>query len=223
MIKALQHNPMAMFDGRALLNQHLADGLATCPQLHPFLVQIQPTDYSTVEETLYLSTLKTPFSPMFMCRNQGGEVYSLEFSHASLDFQTWAAELKNLMPNAQWVEQSNADDEFARNLFPEHTKQVLPTRALSVRIEATPFQQRIWNTLLHLPAGCISKYRDLADYNGTPNASRAVGTALGQNRIAYLIPCHRVLSTRGLNTGFRWGNALKDALLDWEFERCNAK
>jgi AraC family transcriptional regulator of adaptative response/methylated-DNA-[protein]-cysteine methyltransferase len=223
MIKALEQNPMAMFDGRALLYQHLQDGLSSCPQLHPFLVQIKPTEYNTVEETLYLSSFNTPFSPMFICRNQGGEVYSLEFSNANLDFKTWAEELKSLLPKAHWVEQTNAADDFARALFPEHAKPIRPTQPLSVRIETTLFQQQIWNLLLHLPAGHITKYRDLADYNGTPNASRAVGTALGQNRVAYLIPCHRVLSTRGLNTGFRWGAALKEALLDWEFEHTNAK
>lgn len=218
MIKILQKNNLAMMDGTALLHQTLENGKASCPQLHPFLVELHAIKHNTVTDTLYLSSCNTPFAPMFVCTNQAGDLYSLEFGHEALNFEQWSTQLHGLMPHAHWEQQPNIAQGFADQLFPKHPSVTRPKQPLNVHIEATPFQLDIWNLLLHLPVGCVTNYRNLANRNGTPNASRALGTALGNNRVGYLIPCHRVLSVKGTTTGFRWGTALKEALLDWEFE-----
>ena len=80
----------------------------------------------------------------------------------------------------------------------------------------TPFQISIWEALTKIPKGETTTYASIAELIGRPKAVRAVGTAIGANPIAYLIPCHRVLRTDGGLGGFRWGLDVKKKMLAWE-------
>jgi AraC family transcriptional regulator of adaptative response/methylated-DNA-[protein]-cysteine methyltransferase len=75
--------------------------------------------------------------------------------------------------------------------------------------------------LLLLPFGSKSSYNKIAEQIGKPKASRAVGTAIGKNPIAFIIPCHRVVQTNGQLGGYMWGIERKAAILRWEFENKN--
>jgi AraC family transcriptional regulator of adaptative response/methylated-DNA-[protein]-cysteine methyltransferase len=87
---------------------------------------------------------------------------------------------------------------------------------LPLDIQGTAFQQRVWNTLLKIPAGTTATYTDIARMIGMPNATRAVAQACGANRLAVAIPCHRVIRSDGSLSGYRWGVVRKRALLDRE-------
>lgn len=80
----------------------------------------------------------------------------------------------------------------------------------------TPFQQAVWQALLSIPQGATCSYGELAAAIGNPSAVRAVGTAVGRNPISILIPCHRVLSSKGQLTGYAGGVWRKQALLTLE-------
>jgi len=80
----------------------------------------------------------------------------------------------------------------------------------------TEFQQSIWRALQQIPKGKTTTYAQIAEAIGRPKAVRAVGTAIGANPIAYLIPCHRVTKSDGGIGGFRWGLECKKKILDWE-------
>ena len=80
----------------------------------------------------------------------------------------------------------------------------------------TPFQMRVWNELLRIPAGTTTTYSRVATAIGHPNAVRAVARANGDNRIAILIPCHRVIGSDGSLTGYGGGLSRKKKLLDLE-------
>jgi AraC family transcriptional regulator of adaptative response/methylated-DNA-[protein]-cysteine methyltransferase len=80
----------------------------------------------------------------------------------------------------------------------------------------TNFQLKVWQAFLRIPPGSVVAYEGLGQLLGAPNASRAIGTAIGQNPIACLIPCHRVIRKTGLLGGYRWGEPRKRALLAWE-------
>ncbi len=80
----------------------------------------------------------------------------------------------------------------------------------------TEFQLSIWQALQRIPKGKTTTYAQIAEAIGRPKAVRAVGTAIGANPIAYLIPCHRVIRTDGSLGGFRWGLECKKAMLEWE-------
>lgn len=80
----------------------------------------------------------------------------------------------------------------------------------------TPFQLKVWRALLDIPYGQTTTYGELARRLGKPNAARAVGAANGQNPVAIVIPCHRVIGSDGSLTGYASGVDIKDALLGLE-------
>ncbi len=90
------------------------------------------------------------------------------------------------------------------------------TRPLPLLLKGTNFQLKVWEALLAVPPGAAVSYQAVARYIHLPNAARAVGSAIGQNRIAYLIPCHRVIQTLGDFGQYRWGGVRKKAMLGWE-------
>lgn len=94
-----------------------------------------------------------------------------------------------------------------------------PGRPLSVLLRGTPFQTQVWRALLAIPEGQVWSYAELARRAGCPGAVRAVGTALGQNPVGYLIPCHRVVRATGAAGEYRWGTTRKQVLLATEGAR----
>ena len=82
-----------------------------------------------------------------------------------------------------------------------------------LHVKGTPFQIRVWRALLGIPEGSISNYGKIAAALGMPGASRAVGSAVGANRISLLIPCHRVIRADGGLGGYRWGTERKRKML----------
>ena len=89
----------------------------------------------------------------------------------------------------------------------------LPTQLL---ISGTPFQISVWQAALQIPAGKTATYQEIAHAIGRPKAWRAVANALGSNKIAYFIPCHRVLRSNGALGGYKWGIERKQKLLKKE-------
>ena len=90
---------------------------------------------------------------------------------------------------------------------------------LRLWVRGTSFQHAVWKALLRIPAGSLTTYRRVAEAIGNPDAARAVGTAVGANPVALLIPCHRVIRETGAFTGYRWGVGRKRALIAWESGR----
>lgn len=80
-------------------------------------------------------------------------------------------------------------------------------------LAGTPFQLRVWLALLQLPKGSVMTYQQLASLIHAPRAMRSIGQALKANPVAYVLPCHRVISASGKLGGYRWGSALKRRLL----------
>jgi len=83
-------------------------------------------------------------------------------------------------------------------------------------LSGTDFQINVWHATMQIPAGKTITYQELAQKIGLPQAFRAVANALGQNKIAYLIPCHRVIRTDGSLGGYKWGIERKKKLLEFE-------
>jgi AraC family transcriptional regulator of adaptative response/methylated-DNA-[protein]-cysteine methyltransferase len=88
-----------------------------------------------------------------------------------------------------------------------------PRHGVAILLVGTPFQLRAWCTLLDVPFGATTTYGALAASLEQPGAARAVGTAVGANPVAVLVPCHRVVGAAGALGGYRWGLATKRALL----------
>ena len=87
---------------------------------------------------------------------------------------------------------------------------------IPLHVRGTDFQLNVWNELLKIPSGKLSTYKTIAENIGNPKANRAVGTAVGQNPVSYLIPCHRVVRTDGGLGGYHWGIEVKKKMLGME-------
>jgi len=87
---------------------------------------------------------------------------------------------------------------------------------LPLDIQGTAFQERVWQALQNIPAGCTASYRDIANTIGAPRSHRAVAQACGANNLAVAIPCHRVVRSDGGLSGYRWGIDRKRSLLETE-------
>lgn len=101
----------------------------------------------------------------------------------------------------------------AQQIFSPDTARRSPLKILA---QGTNFQLKVWEALLRIPPGAVTTYRKIAESIGRPGAVRAVGTAIGNNPVGYLIPCHRVIQSTGNLGGYHWGETRKNALLGRE-------
>ncbi|PNV86371.1 MAG: hypothetical protein C0610_07030, partial [Desulfobacteraceae bacterium] len=102
---------------------------------------------------------------------------------------------------------------IAKRIF---TRQKNENGSLTLLVKGTNFQINVWKALLSTPSGLLCSYSQVARTIGNPSASRAVGTAIAVNPVAYLIPCHRVIRKVGIPGDYRWGGIRKKALIAWE-------
>ena len=109
-------------------------------------------------------------------------------------------------------------DPFSRALMTSALAMIeaQPVKPPPIDLRGTDFQKRIWQTLLDVPAGSIISYKELARRAGAPLAVRAVAGACAANPLALIVPCHRIVREDGGLSGYRWGVARKQALLERE-------
>jgi AraC family transcriptional regulator of adaptative response/methylated-DNA-[protein]-cysteine methyltransferase len=100
--------------------------------------------------------------------------------------------------------------------FEAHIAGTAPRPELPLDLRGTAFQVRVWKFLLGVPDGAVVSYGEVAGGIGAPKAVRAAASACAANRIAVLVPCHRVLRGDGGLGGYRWGLDRKRALIDAE-------
>ena len=122
------------------------------------------------------------------------------------------AELRKMFPDAELKIRSDKHQEAAKASF---LKDVEHPPMVILHLKGTPFQYKVWNALLGSVKATHTTYSALAGALGNPGAVRAVGSAVGRNPVAYLIPCHRVRRVDGLGD-YRWGVEMKAAIIEWE-------
>ena len=128
------------------------------------------------------------------------------------------AQLQQAWPRANLIHDPAATADIARRIFAPLA--AAPRQSLAVLVKGSNFQIQVWRALLALPPGAVTTYGDLAAALHRPQSARAVGTAIGANPVAMLIPCHRVIRAGGEPGGYRWDITRKVALLGWE-AACN--
>lgn len=124
------------------------------------------------------------------------------------------ADMTRRWPQADYIVDHDLTAPLARRIFCREEWQ--PDRPLRVTFIGTDFEIRVWESLLQIPLGKLTSYSALAGQIGKPQASRAVGAAVGKNPIAFVVPCHRVMGKSGALTGYHWGLTRKRAMLGWE-------
>jgi AraC family transcriptional regulator of adaptative response/methylated-DNA-[protein]-cysteine methyltransferase len=127
------------------------------------------------------------------------------------------ADMKRRWPKATYVEDYLTTAPVAQRIFdPKLWRSDQPLRVVLI---GTDFEVRVWETLLRIPMGRAVSYSDIATKIKAPNASRAVGAAIGKNPVSFVVPCHRALGKDGKLTGYHWGITRKQAMLGWEAGR----
>ncbi len=91
--------------------------------------------------------------------------------------------------------------------------------SLRLLVKGTGFRVKVWEALLKIPFGSVTSYQNIANAVGQPKATRAVGTAIANNPVAYLIPCHRIIRSEGVIGNYRWDSDRKGAIIGWEKAR----
>ena len=92
-------------------------------------------------------------------------------------------------------------------------------KKLHLFVKGTNFQVKVWEALLRLPMGSVTTYQGIAEKIENPKAMQAVGSAVGSNHIAYLIPCHRVIRKDGVLGEYRWSAQRKKSIIGWEMAK----
>lgn len=202
----------------SVLETSFAVGLSSPGRLHDLMVNVEavtPGEYKSRGERLRINYgfHPTPFGNCLIAVTDRG-ICRLEFQDSAPE-EDYIQNLMDSWPNAMINRNPGKTQGYIEQIFT--LQQRNQTRPIHLFLKGTNFQLKVWQALLNIPSGCITSYGYLAKQIDQPHASRAVGTALGNNPIGYLIPCHRVLRGDGAIGGYRWGTNRKLAILGCEF------
>lgn len=194
-------------------------GLSGTGRLHDLFIQIEgmtPAEYKHGGKNLSInySFAQSPFGNIIIASTPKG-ICHLAFVEDELNA---FFDLKSQFPNAEFRKRADQIQQNALNIFSHDFSKLSEVK---LHLKGSEFQLKVWQALLKIPLGQLSTYGNIAKSIENPNASRAVGTAIGSNPIAFLIPCHRVIQSSGLIGGYMWGNTRKSAIIAWEGAKIN--
>ncbi|HEX6171568.1 MAG TPA: methylated-DNA--[protein]-cysteine S-methyltransferase [Chitinophagaceae bacterium] len=221
--KFLQY--ISLQHAKKLLQQHtISDaayetGLSGSSRLHDLFVSIEgmtPGEFKNGGEQLQInySFAETPFGNIIVASTAKG-ICHLAFAD---DEKAALQQLQLQFPKATFRQVVDTIQQNALFIFTQDWKDL---SKIKLHLKGTPFQIKVWEALLKIPMGDVSTYSGVANTINNPNASRAVGTAIGDNPVAFLIPCHRVIRSTGDFGQYHWGSIRKTAMIGWEAAKVN--
>ena len=189
-------------------------GLSGTSRLHDLFIHIEgmtPGEYKNGGEKLSInySFAESPFGNILVAATEKG-ICHMAFADEPSEA---LVVLQQKFPQARYCPSTDALQENALSIF---TQDWSKPDKIKLHLKGTDFQLKVWKTLLDIPPGQLTTYGNMAAKLQNPKASRAVGTAIGDNPIAYLIPCHRVIRSSGELGGYHWGLTRKAAIIGWE-------
>jgi AraC family transcriptional regulator of adaptative response/methylated-DNA-[protein]-cysteine methyltransferase len=216
----VEHAKTVLKQSRNLLDASFASGLSGTARLHDLFVSIEavtPGDFRREGAGLTIEhgTHNSPFGPVLVATTARG-ICGLFFLSDRGDEARQVASLQKQWPSATLRPNPRAGRAHAERIFALDSAVASPIPLL---LNGTNFQLNVWKALLKIPAGTLVTYQQLALAAGTPEAVRAVGTAVGRNPVSFLIPCHRVIRKSGAFGNYGGGVDRKKAMLAWEAAR----
>ena len=210
----LKYARQKLKEGASVLDAAYASGLSGTGRIHDLFVTlsaVSPGEYKNGGENMVISYsfVSSPFGELILAETQRG-ICNLMFIDSH---KRGVEDLRIEWPKAQLKEQAGKQAAAIAQFFSEKERAEKP---IHLHLKGSSFQIQVWEALLKIPRGNLVAYGDIARHIGKPRASRAVGTAIGANPIAYLIPCHRVIKSVGAIGEYRWGKGRKMALVGWE-------
>lgn len=212
---SLEHAKNLLKEEKAsLFDTAYETGLSSTSRLHDLFVNIEgmsPAEYKNGGKSLNISYSfsESPFGKVIAAFTEKGICY-MAFEN---DKETALGNLKSKFPNASFLEKQ---DELQKNALSIFNTDWTKLNTVKLHLKGTDFQLKVWESLLSIPMGKLSTYGNLAEKIGNSKASRAVGTAIGSNPVAFLIPCHRVIQSSGNIGGYMWGSERKQLIIGWE-------
>lgn len=216
---SLEHAKKILKETQAtLFDTAIETGLSGTGRLHDLFVNIEgmtPGEYKNGGETLHInySFTNTPFGNMIVASTAKG-ICHMSFADEGRDEARLT--LKNIFPNANYTQTVDTHQQNALLVFRQDWSN---QEKIKLHLKGTAFQLKVWQTLLKVPAAGLITYADLATQSGHQGAFRAVGTAIGKNPVAFLIPCHRVITSTGETGQYHWGENRKNTIIGWEAAR----
>jgi len=186
-------------------------GMVRLPNLPLIIEEITSNEYEDKGKSLIInySFAESIFGDILVASTKKGICYMAFFDDQQVPFLS----LKKRFPNATFVQQTDDIQQNALKVYTHNRDTIDP---IKLHLKGTDFQINVWKALLKIPMGSLATYGNIAEIIQNPNAARAVGTAIGSNPIAYLIPCHRVVQASGLFGGYMWGTTRKVVINGWE-------
>lgn len=221
---SLSHAKKLLADQHSIMETAHEVGLSGSSRLHDLFISIEgmtPGEYKNGGSNLNINynVVTTPFGGALIASTSKG-VCHLSFLNADHTEEENLAELKEHFPKANFQKKADPLQENALKLFNEDWGDL---KKIKLHLKGTSFQLKVWECLLTLPESSLVSYKDIASLLKSPNSSRAVGSAIGKNHVAFLIPCHRVIQSGGGLGGYKWGLPLKSAMIGWEAARQSRK
>jgi AraC family transcriptional regulator of adaptative response/methylated-DNA-[protein]-cysteine methyltransferase len=219
---SLEHAKKLLKDSQATLFDTAIDtGLSGTGRLHDLFINIEgmtPAEYKYGGKNLFInySFAESPFGNIIVASTAKGVCY-MSFND---DEQEALQDLVTVFPNASFTRKLDMLQQNALFIFQSDWSKL---NQIKLHLKGTAFQLKVWETLLKIPMGGIASYGSIAKKIDQVSASRAVGTAIRHNPVAYLIPCHRVIQSSGEIGGYMWGSTRKSAILGWEAARVTGK
>ncbi|MGS2738053.1 methylated-DNA--[protein]-cysteine S-methyltransferase [Sinomicrobium sp. M5D2P17] len=196
-------------------------GLSGTGRLHDLFIKIEgmtPGEYKNGGEklTINYSFAESPFGNILVASTAKG-ICHIAFS--ANEEEAFLALTQNF-PKAQFRQMTDLIQQNALHVFTHNWDEI---DQVKLHLKGTEFQLKVWEALLQVPMGQLSTYGNIAMNIGNEKGSRAVGTAIGSNPVAFLIPCHRVIRSTGVIDGYRWGNNRKAAIIGWEAAKTDSE
>jgi len=202
--------------GNSVLESALEAGLSGPGRLHDLCIKLESATPGEIKNggsgwVIHAGCADSPFGPCLIAESPRG------ICHLSFDPAPAWNYLQTIWPNAELVrDDQRAAALCARMFHRQPTEAPSSLQPMKLFVRGTAFQVVVWQALLRIPEGRLASYGHLAKAVGNPRASRAVGTAIGNNPVAFLIPCHRIIRETGALGGYRWGPIRKKAIQAWE-------
>ena len=161
---------------------------------------------------------ETPFGAALIGITERGVCW-LSFINTDEDSRYEMDKMKEHWYNSVFHQDQQLTKDYANKIFDRKLQTQVSSKStekIHLFVKGTNFQIKVWEALLKLPMGNVTTYQEVATKIKNPKAMQAVGSAIGSNHIAYLIPCHRVIRKDGVLGEYRWSATRKKSIIGWE-------
>lgn len=218
-VLTLERSKQLLSESKSVLEVSDSLGLSSGSRLYDHFVHLEavtPGEYKMggAGLTIEYAAQDTPFGAAFIATTPRGICSFAFLENAEIDERV--LDLQEKWPRAILFENRRTTHAVTKAMFAGGKKLGSP---ISLYVSGTNFQINVWKALLQIPPAMVVSYSQVANAIGSPGSARAVGMAVGNNPVAFLIPCHRVIQQSGGLGGYHWGTTRKQAIHAWESAR----